>query len=82
MLRKQWTGAVIPTTLAKLLRDFDAYPCKATALALIRFDEGFRATFELAQKSTMFESAFKESKEGSALNQEDSSAIIWALLGL
>jgi hypothetical protein len=63
MQRKQWEGTIIPKDLAKLLHDFDAKPCAETALALIRFDGKFMAAFELAQKGSMFEWAFRESKQ-------------------
>ena len=63
MLNKKLNGTIIPTNLAKLLHDFDAKPCPETALMLIRFDEKFMATFELAQKGGMFEWAFMESKK-------------------
>jgi len=48
VLSHQFTGAVIPKELARLLQALVDAPGPATAIALLEYDPGFLAAFELA----------------------------------
>ena len=60
LLINKFSGGVIPKELAGLLDAFTANPCFDTAIALIKFDPNFIASFELARHGGFTEHLFRQ----------------------